>query len=752
MKKILFVAMVALAAFACKEPEQEIVIPEPDKGATYLLEGVIDTEGFQWSDNAIIGLYSMNTAVKAANLECKIEGWVAPVLPGEGEEEGGETEGGEEVTPAAFLAGEAVPANAKRFVTPAMDLVKGENEFMVYYPYDKALTYVMGTIYGLNVSASQVQTLPNVAAECFSLGTAKGTPKVDETFKFVMNPITALAQVKITSTEFANYGVKKVTIWNNDDVTLSGGFNVNVNNMTFENLPNATPTKAAVTVTAPALFSAVKTQNIYVNLLPSDLTGKDMWLLVELEGAEGNVVLPIKKEGVKFEAGKTTVIDLSNLSLADNAAGDWYVSTEKRLLGGLGYAYGEANTYLIQCKNGQTYTNGTYAPNADIPSEVKIDIRPRGNFAEVVDPKGATFEWFRYGAQTTVPGQGTGTMWGKATTRLDSAGSVPTDEGAFTFEYDGNYTVTVKNNKSYAGAPILLMIKDGKVLWAWFFWNISADGTKLEGIDVGNGMKLANMFIGQNTMQFAQWGSNLQTGQSNKYLPGFGYVAYYQWGRYMPVQTWTHWWSVDDPATGAAGNMPAYHTATPVTMKEALARPVGMIMMPENAVDMPNWLSEPYGDLWGNDANGTGKTDLVGTKSIYDPCPKGWRVADMAAFEYLIEHKDLFTFYEDTDPVYKAAPGSIFDGKLHMLSPGYSFGKKATNGRMQTEGGGDTHSNKSGCTLANTWSNLAPGATGAQPYAFLHGTQPQFANRYKRGTFNRTSAFPVRCQVDTDNR
>lgn len=753
MKKILFVAMVALAALACKPDGPEpVVIPEPDKGATYLLEGVIDTEGFEWSESAVIGLYSMNTAVKAANLECKIEGWVAPVLPGEDEEEGGETEGGEEVTPAAFLAGEAVPANAKRFVTPAMDLVKGENEFMVYYPYDKTLTYVMGTIYGLNVSASQVQTLPNVAAECFSLGTAKGTPKVDETFKFVMNPITALAQVKISSTEFANYGVKKVTIWNNDDVVLSGGFNVNVNDMTFQNLPNATPNKAAVTVTAPALFSAVKTQNIYVNLLPSDLTGKDMWLLVELEGSEGNVVLPIKKEGVKFEAGKTTIIDLSNLSLADNAAGEWYVPTEKRLLGGLGYAYGEANTYLIQCKNGQTYTNGTYTPNADIPSEVKIDIRPRGNFAEVVDPKGATFEWFRYGAQTTVPGQGTGAMWGKATTRLDSAGSVPTDEGAFTFEYDGNYTVTVKNNKSYAGAPILLMIKDGKILWAWFFWNISADGTKLEGIDIGNGMKLANMFIGQNTMQFAQWGSNLQTGQSSKYLPGFAYVAYYQWGRYMPVQTWTHWWSVDDPEKGVVGNMPAYHTATPVTMKEALARPVGMIMLPENAVDMPNWLSEPYGDLWGNDANGTGKTDLVGTKSIYDPCPKGWRVADMAAFDYLIEHKDLFTFYEDTDPVYKAAPGSIFDGKLHMLSPGYSFGKKASNGRMQTEGGGDSHSNKSGCTLANTWSNLAPGATGAQPYAFLHGTQPQFANRYKRGTFNRTSAFPVRCQVDTDNR
>ena len=764
MKKILFVAMVALAAFACKEPEQEIVIPEPDKGATYLLEGVIDTEGFEWSESAVIGLYSMNTAVKAANLECKIEGWVAPVLPGEGEEEGGETEGGEEVTPAAFLAGEAVPANAKRFVTPAMDLVKGENEFMVYYPYDKTLTYVMGTIYGLNVSASQVQTLPNVAAECFSLGTAKGTPKVDETFKFVMNPITALAQVKISSTEFANYGVKKVTIWNNDDVVLSGGFNVNVNDMTFQNLPNATPNKAAVTVTAPALFSAVKTQNIYVNLLPSDLTGKDMWLLVELEGSEGNVVLPIKKEGVKFEAGKTTIIDLSNLSLADNAAGEWYVPSEKRLLGGLGYAYGEASTYLIQCKNGQTYTGGTYTPNADIPNEVKIDIRPRGNFAEVVDPKGATFAWFRRGV--AVDGNGTGAVWGSASRVATLAN--PTTDGAFTFEYDGNYTVTVKNNGAYAGAPILLMIKDGKVLWAWYFWNISADGTTLEGVDVGNGTKLANMLIGQNTTQFTDWGSNLQDGQANKYAPGFAFVAYYQWGRYVPATTWTHWWSIDDhltpeaPAEGgtkANGNVSVIRVANPVSLKFAMEHPVGVIT-PSNldgpvingtkySTEFTNWMSDTYGDLWGNCGKSDKRVDYVGVKSVYDPCPKGWRVADAGTFDYMIQNGS-FVVCNNADTKYKAAPGMVYNNTLHLLAAGYVKGQFTGAFRMASEGGGDTHSNTSGCTLANNWSNFVPGPTGGQPYVLREDAKKDPIASL--ATYNRSVANPVRCQVDTDNR
>lgn len=46
--------------------------------------------------------------------------------------------------------------------------------------------------------------------------------------------------------------------------------------------------------------------------------------------------------------------------------------------------------------------------------------------------------------------------------------------------------MTVTNTGAFAGAPILLM-KDatGKVLWAWTFWNIAADGTKLDPVTVG---------------------------------------------------------------------------------------------------------------------------------------------------------------------------------------------------------------------------------------------------------------------------
>ncbi|MBR3681871.1 MAG: hypothetical protein IKD05_02655 [Tidjanibacter sp.] len=732
MKKILFVAFLALAAISCGPKEHEIVIPEPDKGATYLLEGVVATEGFEWSESAIIGLYSMTDGVKAVNLACKIKGYVAPVVPGEGEEEGGETP-----APAAFYAaaeGE-VPANAKRFVTPAMDLVKGENTFMVYYPYNEELFYVNGTIYGLDVADQQYQAVPNVAAECFSLGTAVGTPKVDETFKFTMNPVSALAQVKVTSTEFADYGVKKISLWTEDsEIKLSGLFNVNVAENKFD--LQSSSDRVSTAVKNPALLSAVKTQNIYINTLPADLTGKDMWLLVELEGPKGGVTLPIKKAGVKLEAGKTTLIDLSNLSLADNAAGDWYVPTESRMLAGLGYAYGEANTYLIQCKNGKTYTGATYTENADIPSEVKIDIRPRGDYSKVVDPKGATFEWFKKGNQT-IPGQGTGAVYVARTAGYDASAVDPT---AYEVSYDGEYTVTVKNTGAYAGAPILLMIKDNKVLWAWFFWNISADGTQLEAKKIGD-YEFANMLIGQNTTQYETWVAN-KSGTNPD--PIYRFVAYYQWGRYVPSHHWDYYYTVDK-GDGTAGNVAVWLTK-PVTLAEAIARPVGGIYGPE--ANDASWCSEAYTDLWGDTSYSFAKAE-VGTKSVYDPCPKGWRVPDALAYKY-IDENDASISYNTL----VGAPRAILEG-FDFISAGYinrmSYPGETGAGRLSNMGAGQNGQAKGHAKWGAAWSNIA-GPN--QAYLLRHQSDASLTDVVGMAfnSANRQVAAPVRCIKDVDNR
>ena len=735
MKKVLFAVLIAIAAFACKEPDEGLTLPEPDKGVSYVLEGVVNTEGFEWSESAIIGLYSMQTEVKAVNLMCKIEGWVDPNASTEGEGEGETTET-PAPAPASFNAAE-MPANARRFNTPALDLVKGENKFMVYYPYSEDMAYAGDWIYDLNVSASQVQGIANVAADCFSFGIASGTPKVDETFQFTMNPITALAQVKITSTEFADYAVKKVSIWNEDDVTISGAFNVNVETMEFQLYPNETPTRAGVQISTPKLLSEITTQNIYVNLLPCDLTGKDMWLMVEMEGAKGSVTLPVKKEGVKFEAGKTTTIDLSNLSMADNAVGEWYVPTESRLLAGLGYAYGDANCYLIQCKSGSTYNGATYTPNADIPNEVKIDIRPRGDLSKVVDPKGATFEWFKKGAQTEVPGQGTGAVYVARTAGYEASKVDPT---AYEVTYDGNYTVTVKNTGAYAGAPILLMIKGGKILWAWSFWNISADGTKLESKQIGD-YEFANMLIGQNTTQYESWTAN-KNGTAPDVV--YRFVTYYQWGRYVPSHFWDNYWSVDK-GDGVAGNVVAWLT-TPVTLAESLARPVGGIYGPE--ANDPSWCSEVYTDLWGDTSYSRDKAE-VGTKSIYDPCPKGWRVPDVLAVDHLDANDSTIEY-----STINGAPAAKLGG-IDFLSAGYvnrmAYPGETGAGRLSQMGCGKNGTRTGDAKWGAMWSNMAGTNQG---FMLRHQSDASLQDcvGMKVSGMNRQAAAPVRCIKDTDNR
>lgn len=721
MKKLILFAAVAVALASCQKGPDEPVIPTPDPGATYLLEGTVSTEGFAWTSQSVIGLYSMTEGVKAVNLECKIDGWEDPSAEkGEGE-------------PAAApsRASEYDGMATGRFNTPAMDLVKGENTFMVYYPYNAELAYIQGKIYGLEVSTEQTQAAPNIAGECFALGQAKGTPKVDEVFSFTMNPITALVRFTISSKEFAAYSPKKITVWNTADIPVSGGFNIDVANNVFDPLQSAT--RATVTVTKTKTLTELATQNIYMNVLPADFTGKEMWVLVELQSDKGGTVtLPIRKNDMKFVAGQTTTIDINNLSKTDNAAAEWYEPVENRMLAGLGYAYGDANTYFIQCKSGQTYNGATYAASSKYPDEVKIDIKARGSFFNVVDPRGATFEWFKLGARNDGP-NGAGATYTGRTTGYEASGVDPTQ---FTVNYDGATTVTVKNTGAFAGAPVLLMIKDNKVLWSWTFWNIAADGTEVSEIAVGS-YKLANMEIGQPTTQYATWAANKKGSNPD---PVFRFTNQYQWGRPMPT-FWTSYWSVDD-GVAASGAVPVIYGQQ--SLAESIAHPVGIIIAKDLNTDQPQWQTENVGDLWGNCHK---DADHQGVKSIYDPCPKGWRVPDRAVFQYINDNSAVT--FENTagyaGMYMTAANGALF------TTNGYVNGKTATNGRMATMGGGET-ANAAGAKWAILWSNYVGGSSASQPNTLYYGSSASTQLTPALKTFNRSISAPVRCQVDEENR
>ena len=523
MKKYLILAAAVLAFAACDKSPADY--PVPEAGATYVLEGTVNTEGFTWKTNSVVGLYSAQSDLRILNKECKIVGW-ADTTPDIDPETG---ENRNNYTPSKY-EGE----NSALFNTPGLDLVKGENRFLIYFPYNQELAFVDGLIMGLSVGDKQTQSAPNVASDCFSVGYATGIPGVDGTFKFSLDPVTALARVKISSTEFADYAPCKVTIFDESNTAIAGDFDIDVNTMTITPILGSELSSVSVEVVNPTALSAVAEQNIYLNILSADYTNKDVWVVVELvNNANGKkVTISTKQTGFKFEAGKTTTIDLSGLKLSDNAAGEWFCAEDSRYLAGEEVAYGEANTFLIQYK-GATYTGAQCSPNSEIPDKVVIDYRARGNFAKAYNTKidNVTFEW------ATLKN---GSLYAPRTAGYDASGVVIKDK--FTIEQNAaDYKVTVTNTGAFAGAPILLM-KDvaGNIIWAWTFWNIAADGTTLDPVTVG-GYKFAPMDIGQPTTNMAMWTVNKSGSNPD---PIYRMVHYYQWGRPMPT-FWTTYWSLD---------------------------------------------------------------------------------------------------------------------------------------------------------------------------------------------------------------
>lgn len=108
---------------------------------------------------------------------------------------------------------------------------------------------------------------------------------------------------------------------------------------------------------------------------------------------------------------------------------------------------------------------------------------------------------------------------------------------------------------------------------------------------------------------------------------------YYQWGRKEPFgASYTrvtyhedHPYDITDPMMGYGEMTLAYSIAHPWTFM------CGVAMNDDRYEDTSDWLASQNPNLWGNASSATALAD-AGSKSIYDPCPPGWRVPDRRTF------------------------------------------------------------------------------------------------------------------------
>ena len=160
---------------------------------------------------------------------------------------------------------------------------------------------------------------------------------------------------------------------------------------------------------------------------------------------------------------------------------------------------------------------------------------------------------------------------------------------------------------------------DGEIIWSWHIWvtnNDPAEGT----IELGDATVM-NVNLG------AECNSNGSTDTQKIYE---SYGMYYQWGRKDPF--------VGPKSYNFTGNSDAIlynnvsyevylnyveSTETQGTIEWAVANPTTLIKgIEDNDYD---WLYANHdNELWSEDS-----------KTEYDPCPAGWRVADASVFETL---------------------------------------------------------------------------------------------------------------------
>ncbi|MGM9763167.1 MAG: hypothetical protein ACI3ZQ_04025, partial [Candidatus Cryptobacteroides sp.] len=205
------------------------------------------------------------------------------------------------------------------------------------------------------------------------------------------------------------------------------------------------------------------------------------------------------------------------------------------------------------------------------------------------------------------------------------------------------------------------------------------------------------------------------------------------WGRPMPT-FWNRFWTVECDLTQNQFNPAIWG---PVSLAEALAHPGELIIATrESYNNFPEWCTKPETDLWGVE----GEEATEGSKSIYDPCPKGYRVMPKPAVDALLA-SGTATF---------TANDATTRGKRAAMISGLTF---LTSGRISAKWqNADSQpiqyfsmSEDGGSNEGFVWTNFS--ATQGQTL-YTKISDKKFTN----GQNDRANAMPVRCIKDNDNR
>ena len=208
-----------------------------------------------------------------------------------------------------------------------------------------------------------------------------------------------------------------------------------------------------------------------------------------------------------------------------------------------------------------------------------------------------------------------------------------TKKGVITaVELTADGKIRFEAGKEYGNALIAATGVDGKIIWSWHIWHPSEEIAEIESV---SGAKVMNFNLGAL--------SSDHTG-----IDSYGLL--YQWGRKDPLpgspimRGGTIYTKNVDVYDIDGGKVAITGTSMSNSVNNNLAysieNPTACISNNAQYSACRDWLkpAESNTALWGN-PGGSVRTDgeysAKGTKTYFDPCPKGWRVPDVKTFIHL---------------------------------------------------------------------------------------------------------------------
>ena len=466
----------------------------------------------------------------------------------------------------------------------------GEHIFYAYIPYNKDNTSAKAVAGVLSNSQLQSGTsnahLTNTALMYATAKSAEVETAVPMTFRHALGYLDISCK---TSAKYVGWKVKSIEFSTEDGIALAGDYKFDLTTSQFAIADGSS--KIELRVDNAPVLAANEVFHGYMSMNPIDLSAKQCNVKVAIEKAgEDDLSLTGRIASVNILAGDINTLNLELDNLTAELLEDLSIDLS---------ATETANCYVAG-KAGQEYRfKATVMGNGAITPAVEGDDTKKGITPSPLAPASASILW-------------------QSERSLISGVKLKNDYIYFTL--NGSEETALKAGNAviaaYDGA--------GMIVWSWHIWVTDVDlDAKVQTYTVHADYSAYPAFQSPMMMD-RNLGATDDKLWSAATDPKGSHGLFYQWGRKDPII---------GPSDGEANAHATVYdkdnevvswdfTVTTLISREDIAK------YPMKYIKGDNWLNEDAYDLWGNSTvYATGGGDgSIGSKSIYDPCPPGYRV------------------------------------------------------------------------------------------------------------------------------